>query len=172
MIFSKRYRFTSSKSISSAGSRRTDRGPGSVDIGVICARVVSSTSATGVPLGLVTVQQPFRCPAVDRGGQLPAQVERVLHAEVEALPAGRRVDVRRVTGQQHPPVPVALGLPGGVAEPGQPTRRVPPEVGARDGHHPPLELLEGGRGRAVPGQPLGGHEDAVPPVPEGHRAEE
>ena len=74
------------------------------------------------PFGLVAVQQPLRRPAVDLAGQLPAEVERVLDAQVEALPSGRRVDVRRVAGQQHPPDPVALGQPGGVAEAGQPAR--------------------------------------------------
>ena len=55
-------------------------------------------------------------------GQFPAQVERVLDTEVEPLAAGRRVDVRRVAGQQHPADPVALGQPGGVAEAGEPAR--------------------------------------------------
>jgi hypothetical protein len=36
-------------------------------------------------LGVVAVQQPFRCPAVHLGGELPAEVERVLDAEVEPL---------------------------------------------------------------------------------------
>jgi len=75
-----------------------------------------------VPFGVVAVQQPRRGPAADLGGQFPAEVERVLDAEVEPLPTGRRVDVRRVAGQQHPAGPVALGQPGGVAEAGQPAR--------------------------------------------------
>ncbi|MGW2416785.1 zinc finger domain-containing protein [Streptomyces tubercidicus] len=40
---------------------------------------------------MVAVQQSGRCPAVDLGGELPAQVHRVLETGVEALP-GRRAD--------------------------------------------------------------------------------
>jgi hypothetical protein len=68
------------------------------------AGVVQHVGGHRVPFGVVAVQQPLRCPAVDLGGQFPAEVERVLDAEVEPLPAGRRVDVRRVAGQQHPAV--------------------------------------------------------------------
>jgi hypothetical protein len=45
-----------------------------------------------------------------------------MDAEVETLPAHRRVDVRRVVGQKYPADPVALGLPGGVAEAGHSAR--------------------------------------------------
>ena len=106
-----------------------------------------------MPFGLVAVQQPVRGPAVDLGGQFPAEVERVLDAEVEALPADRRVDVRRVAGQQHPAGPVALGQPGGVAEAGDPARGVHAEVGAGERPQPLLELVQGRRDRAVLGHP-------------------
>ena len=88
----------------------------------LCAGHVQHVGGHRAPFGLVAVQQPLRCPAGDLGGQLPAEVERVLDAEVEPLPAGRRVDVRRVAGQQHPAGPVAVGQPGGVAEAGEPAR--------------------------------------------------
>ncbi len=135
------------------------------------AGVVQHGGGHRVPFGVVAVQQALRRPAVHLGGQFPAEVERVLDAEVQALPAGRRVDVRRVAGQQHPAGPVALGQAGGVAEAGQPARRVHAEVGARDGPQLLLELLEGRRDRAVLGHPLGGHDDAVRPLPEGHETE-
>src|SRR3981081_327153 len=54
-----------------------------------------------------TASRPRGCPAPDRGGGLPTQVGRVLQAGVQALPAEREVDVRRVTGEEHPPVAVA-----------------------------------------------------------------
>ena len=135
------------------------------------AGVLQDVGGHRAPFGLVAVQQPARCPAADLGGQLPAEVERVLDAEVEPLPADRRVDVRRVAGQQDPADPVALGQPGGVAEAGQPARRVHAEVGAGDGPQLLPELVEGRRGRAVLGHSRGGHADAVRAVPEGHRAE-
>jgi hypothetical protein len=124
-----------------------------------------------VPFGVVGVQQPVRRPAVDLGGQLPAQVDRVLDAQVQPLPAGRRVDVRGVAGQQHPAGPVPFGQPGGVAEAGDPARRVHAEVGA--GEHPQLlpDLVEGRRHRTVPGHPGGRHHDAVHPLTEGRDAE-
>ncbi len=84
--------------------------------------VVQHVGGHRVPFGVIAVQQPLRCPAVDRGGELPAEVERILDAEVEPLPADRRVDVRRVAGQQHPADPVALGQPGRVTESGEPAR--------------------------------------------------
>jgi hypothetical protein len=50
-----------------------------------------------VTLGVIAVQQPVRCPPVDLGGELPAEVEGVLDAEVQTLPSQRRVDMRRFT---------------------------------------------------------------------------
>jgi hypothetical protein len=97
----------------------------------------------------------------------PAQcvaAHRCTHAQVEALPAHRRVDVRRVAGQQHPAGPVALGQPAGVAEAGQPARCVHAEVGAGERAQPLRELLEGRRDRAVLGHPLGECDEAVHPV--------
>ena len=87
-----------------------------------------------MPLGVVTVQQPVRCPTVECARQLPAQVDRVLDAQVESLPARRRMNVRGIAGQQHPADAVALGEPGGIAEAGQPARRVRPEI--RPGQFP------------------------------------
>jgi hypothetical protein len=62
--------------------------------------------ADRVPFRFVAVEQPRRRPAVHGGGQLPAQVHRVLDAGVHALPAERRVHVGRVAGQEHAPDPV------------------------------------------------------------------
>ena len=97
-----------------------------------CASESSITSRPDrVPFVVVAVEQAGRRPAADLGGQLPGQVGGVLQAEVEALSAGRVVDVRRVPGQQHAPGPVAGRLPGRVADPAQPHVRGLPhaEVG-------------------------------------------
>ncbi|MFC6928889.1 hypothetical protein ACFQHO_00010 [Actinomadura yumaensis] len=47
-----------------------------------------------------------------------------MQAEVEARPADRRVHVRRVAQQQHPPVAVALGQPRVAAD--EPAKQVRP----------------------------------------------
>jgi len=53
--------------------------------------------------GLVGVQQCFRRPAADLCGQLPAEVECVLNAQVEALSADGWMDVCRIAGQRLAP---------------------------------------------------------------------
>ena len=60
--------------------------------------------------------------------------------------------------------PVALGQPGGVAEPGEPARCVHAEVGPGQRPQPLPELLQGRRGGTVPGHLPGGHDEAVNPV--------
>ena len=126
------------------------------------AGVVQHVRGDRMTFGLVGVQQGLRRPAADLGGQLPAEVERVLDAEVEALSAGGRMDVRRIAGQQHPPDPIALGQPGGIAEAGHPARGVHAEVGPGDGAQLLPEVLEGGRFRAV-ADARGGDDDADRP---------
>src|SRR6187549_3731184 len=98
---------------------------------------------------VVGVEQSFRRPAADLCGQLPAEVERVLDAQVEALAASRWMDVCRIAGQQHPPDSIPLDQPGGIPKAGQPTRRVHAEISSGDGPQLSLEILEGGRFRAI-----------------------
>jgi len=69
-----------------------------------------------VPFGVVRVEQARRRPSVHGGAELPPQVDRVLHAGVHALRPQRQVHVGGVAGQEHPPVPVLRGLPGGVGD--------------------------------------------------------
>lgn len=54
-------------------------------------------------LGLVAVEQPRSGPPVQDRGQLPAQVDGVADAGVEAVAAERRVEVRGVSREHHPP---------------------------------------------------------------------
>ena len=131
------------------------------------AGVVQHVGGDRVPLGLVAVQQPLRRPAVDLGGQFPAQVDRILDAEVESLPADRRVDVRRVAGEQHPADPVALGQPGGVAEPGGPARRVRAEVGAGELAHLLLNSSRVGGTARSSATPSAGAPSRYTPSPSG-----
>src|SRR5690606_37990773 len=129
------------------------------------ADVVQHLRGHRAPLVLVAVQQPRGRPAAHLRGQFPTEVERVLDTEVEALPAQRRVHVRRVAGQQHPADPVALGEPDGVPEPGQPARGVHAEIRARVRPQLLLDLRQLRRHRAVGAHPRRGHHDAVQPVP-------
>ena len=87
-------------------------------------RVLQDPRRDGVPLGLVGVEQALGRGAPDDLGELPAEVDRVLHAEADPLSAGRRVDVRGVAGEQHASAAVGRRLPGGVGEPGDPGRVV------------------------------------------------
>jgi len=53
--------------------------------------------------------------------EFAAEVDRILHAEADPLPAGRRMDVRGVAGEKHPPTAV-----GGCLQRARALR--PPEV--------------------------------------------
>lgn len=79
------------------------------------------------------------------------------------------MDVRRVAGQQHPPDPIALGQPGGIAEAGQPAWGVHAEVGAGDGAQLLFEVLQGGR--FVLADSSDGDHNAIDPVAEGPETE-
>jgi len=91
---------------------------------------------------------------VNLGGELPAQVHRVQQAQVQALPVGREVEVRGVAGEQDPPGPVPLGLPGGVAEPGCPEHLGDLDVVSERLPHQVVDLFRGHRGVPVDGQVL------------------
>ena len=70
---------------------------------------------------VVRVQQAGRRPAVDVGGQLPAEVDAVEQAGVECDARGGE-QVGGVAGQQDPPVAVSLDLPRVKGEARQPGR--------------------------------------------------
>ena len=100
-----------------------------------------------VTLGVVGVQEAFRRCPVDHLGQLPAQIHRILHAGVEALPTVRGMHVCGVAGQQDPSLAVGRGLPGHVGEPGDRGGTVDPVIGPVDGDQPLAEIAQGGFGR-------------------------
>src|SRR5215472_6484470 len=58
--------------------------------------------------GGVAVEQARATPAVQHGGQLPAEVDRVLEPGVEPVSAVRRMAVRRIAGDEHAALPVAV----------------------------------------------------------------
>lgn len=70
--------------------------------------------------------------------------------------------MRGVAGDQHAPLAVGFGLPGGVGEPGDPGGTVDPVIGSVDGDERRAEVAEGGFGGLS--NVLFGHEDANRPV--------
>jgi hypothetical protein len=69
----------------------------------VWARVFSSTrAATGLALVVVGVQQFFGGVPAHDGRELPAQIGRVLNAEVHALTTERRMNVGGIACDEHP----------------------------------------------------------------------
>jgi hypothetical protein len=91
--------------------------------------------------GRVGVQQTLGRPAAYGRGELPAQIDRVAQAEVKALPAERRVDVRRVARRQYAAKAVRRRLPGVVGEARQRVDGGDRDVGAGHAPHRLLEFL-------------------------------
>ena len=96
-------------------------------------RVAQHAGSDRVALGVVGIQQAFRRRPLDHLGQLPSQIHRILHADVEALSTHRGMHVRGVAGQQHASVAVGRGLPSHVGEPGDPGGTVDPVIGPVNG---------------------------------------
>ena len=115
---------------SSGGGAR--RGP------LTCA----ARGADRVTLGVIGVEEAFRRCPLDHLGQLPAQIHRILHADLEALSAIRGVHMCGVAGQQDASVAVGRGLPGHIGEPGDPRGTVDSVVGAVDGDEPLAEIAQ------------------------------
>ena len=99
----------------------------------------------------------FPASPLDHLGQLPSQIHRILHADVEALSAHRGMHMRGVAGQQHAPVAVGRGLPGHVGEAGDPGGTVDPEIGAVDGDERLADIAQGGFA-VDPTLPFGQHD--------------
>ena len=72
------------------------------------------------PLRLVLVEAALVRAVAQHAGEPDAQLDRVLDAGVHALAAGGAVHVRGVAGEEHPPLPVAVGEPVVDAEPRAP----------------------------------------------------
>jgi hypothetical protein len=138
-----------------------------VDEGGLREGVLGQREADGVAFGVVAVEQAGRRAAVDLGGELPAQVHRVLDADVQADATRREVHVGGVAREQHAAPAVLGGDPGGVAEAGQPGRVVHAEVAARHADRGGAQVLQ--RERVVGALAVGvGARDAVPAAAEGH----
>ena len=112
-------------------------------------RVAQHAGSDRVALGMVGVQEAFRRCPLDHLGQLPSQIHRILHADVEALSTHRGMHVRGVAGQQDPSVAVGRGLPSHVGEPGDRGGTVDPVIGPVDGDERLAEIAQGGFARGV-----------------------
>jgi len=104
--------------------------------------VAQHAGGDGVPLGMVGIEQVFgRCALGDQR-EFPAEVHRILHADIEAVPAGRIVDVRGIARQQHPALAIGLGLPRAVVEPRDRGGAVNAVVGPIDRDEPLPDVVE------------------------------
>src|SRR5260221_14634847 len=100
--------------------------PGALESGAVARRIVPgeelriAADARGdevladfpesrAPFRVVRSKQPLAAPALERSLELPAQIDRILEAVVEAECAVGRVAVRRVAGDKYTPFAVALG---------------------------------------------------------------
>jgi hypothetical protein len=122
------------------------------------------------PLGVVAVQQTGGRPALDHSRQLPAEVDRVLQAEVESRSADHEVHVGGVADQQHPALSIPVRQAGMDADRtiqsmrslalGRPQR----QVHAHDAVDAAVELLErqGRVGVDPAGRPLDGEHQIRP----------
>jgi hypothetical protein len=75
----------------------------------IRAIVLRSTRGDRVALAVVSIQEAFWRRPVDHLGQLPSQIDRILHTDVETLTTHRGMHVCGVAGQQDPSVAVGRG---------------------------------------------------------------
>ena len=111
------------------------------------------------------------CPSVDDGRELPPQVHRVENAEIQSLAAERRVNVRRVAGEQHAAEAIGRRLPGVVGEPRGGLHGGDRHVGTAHSAKTPFHLLDRDRGVAVRrGTVEFGHEDPAGDGAEGEHS--
>src|SRR5262249_36779205 len=69
----------------------------------------------------------WRCP-FDHLCELPSEIHRILHTDVETLSAQRGMHVCGIASQQDASVAVGCGLPSHIVESGDPRGAVGPEV--------------------------------------------
>ena len=98
-------------------------------------------------------QQAGRRPAVDIGGQLPAEVDAVEEARAECDARGRE-QVGGVAGHQDPPIAVSLDLPGVKGEARQSSRLAQGQIHAEHATDAVAELVHGHRLVVVVGDGL------------------
>jgi len=114
-----------------------------------CAAPATDGARDRPAFGLVAVEQQIAvASAAQHGGELPAEIDRVLDAGVHALAAGRAVDVGGIAGEKHAAVSIADGQPLVDAEGGEPARAVQPQARRAVTVHVALQFVDGA-GRVV-----------------------
>jgi hypothetical protein len=121
--------------------------------------VEEHAGAGRVPLLVVAVDHRRARPAVDRTGELPPQVGRIVEARAEPGPARRHVNVCRVAREEDAARSIELRLPAAVGEAREPAGLRHPDPGAvdpldgagavEDRSHPLLVLGERGEGETA-----------------------
>src|SRR5262249_35024030 len=98
------------------GFRARRRIHGDLGMGRLLALVVvAETGMTDIAnadraaLRLVALEKPRAAPAGDHRRQLPAEVDRVAEAGVEAKPCGRMIEVRRIAREENAAMTVVVG---------------------------------------------------------------
>ena len=100
---------------------------------IVAERIGKALGVRGVAhrerlaLELVAFQQAGRGAAFQDGGELPAEIHRVLHCRVVAEAAGRREEVRRVAADEDAALGEALGHEGVSGGPGVARQHLDPE---------------------------------------------
>jgi len=77
-------------------------------------------------------------------GQLPSEIHRILHTDIEALSTLGGMYVRGVAREQYTPSAVGRCLSGHVGKAGDPRRAVHPMVGPVDENKCLADVLQGG----------------------------
>ena len=91
-------------------------------------RVAQHARGNRVALGVVGIEEAFRRRPLYHLRQLPSQIHRILHTDVEALSTHRGMHVCGIAGQQNASVAVGRGLPRHISEPRDPGGTVDPVV--------------------------------------------
>ena len=125
----------------------------------LSSRPFERPGADRVALRGVRVEQVFRGPALDDGGEFPAKIHRVAQTQIHALPAKRGVDVSCIAGQQHTARAVTGSLSGIVGKPGR--RKHACDRDIRSGHvaQAGLQFLRSHRSGAVGRRPFELHDE-------------
>src|SRR5579871_2461954 len=61
------------------------------------------------PLGVIGIKEFISCPASQDGSKLPAEIDRVLEARIDAIAAVGRMAVGGVAGDEHSTLAVSIG---------------------------------------------------------------
>src|SRR5262245_26526758 len=93
-------------------------------------RVAQHPCSDRVALGMISIEKAFRRYPFDHLGQLPPQIYRILHTDVEALSTRWVMDVGGVAGKQHASLAVGRRLPCHIGESRDPDWTMDPVVGA------------------------------------------